>query len=230
MSIKFLNLVWEADLPAMRKLILLRLASHADEKGGSIFPSVESVARSCGLTDRAVRNAIKSLRESGVLVLVKASVGGRGHANIYRIDLETLNLIQGLHDEKAEPHSGFRVGNPEPRSINPEPRSPHSLITKKEPSDSVAAPHFEDFWRTYPSRRPHSNPKLPARKKFDAALKRGVPAADINRGAANFAKYVARERIEPKFIAHATTWLNLERWTEYQVEPAPAKPTAAGWL
>ncbi len=61
-------------------------------------------------------------------------------------------------------------------------------------------------------------------------MKRGVPAGDIIRGAINFAKYVARERIEPKFIVQAVTWLNQERWAEYQVEREPAKPKAVGWL
>ena len=81
------------------------------------------------------------------------------------------------------------------------------------------------FWRAYPSRGRHSNPRKPARAKFEAALKRGTVTADIIRGAENFAAYVEREGTDPKFVPQAQTWLNQERWTQYQEaaggEPAP---------
>ena len=100
--------------------------------------------------------------------------------------------------------------------------------TKKEKTNTVAsltAQQFDEFWRTYPSRRSHSNPKKPARAKFDAALKRGVAASDIIRGAQNFAAYVEREGTDPKFVAQAQTWLSQERWTQYQEqEAAGSKP------
>ena len=74
----------------------------------------------------------------------------------------------------------------------------------------------------YPSRHPHSNPKKPARQKFDAAVKRGVPAADIFRGAFNYAKYVEQEKKDPEHVAQAITFLSQERWAEYQEPPKPA--------
>ncbi len=80
------------------------------------------------------------------------------------------------------------------------------------------------FWRTYPDRRPHSNPKKPALAKFETALKRGVAAADIIRGAERYAAYVKREGTDPKFVAQAVTWLNQDRWTQYQ-EAAGGEPT-----
>jgi predicted transposase YbfD/YdcC len=100
--------------------------------------------------------------------------------------------------------------------------------TKKEKTHTVAsltARQFDEFWRTYPSRRSHSNPKKPARAKFDAALKRGATAAEIIRGAQNYAAYVERESTDPKYVAQAKTWLNEERWTQYQEqEAAGSKP------
>ena len=91
--------------------------------------------------------------------------------------------------------------------------------------DSTAGEQFDEFWRTYPSRRPHSNPKKPARAKYEAALKRGVAGWAIIRGAQNYAAYVEREGTDPKFVAQAKTWLNEERWVQYQEaaggEPAP---------
>ncbi len=97
--------------------------------------------------------------------------------------------------------------------------------TKKDSVASLPTRQFEIFWRTYPSRRPHSNPKKPARAKFETAVKHGVAAADIIRAAENYAAYVEREGTDPKFVPQAQTWLNQERWTQYQEaaggEPAP---------
>ena len=89
---------------------------------------------------------------------------------------------------------------------------------------SLATEQFEVFWKTFPSRRPHSNPKTPARAKFEAALKRGIASADIIRGAEHYAAYIEREHTDPKYVAQAKTWLNEERWAQYQ-EAAGSEPT-----
>jgi len=101
------------------------------------------------------------------------------------------------------------------------PASPElATILKNAPREEVIDHqfeiHFAKFWHKYPSRHPHSNPKKPAKQKFEAALKRGVPVEVIIRGAENYAAYVARETDDARFIAQAVTWLNQERWTEYQ--------------
>ncbi len=96
--------------------------------------------------------------------------------------------------------------------------------TKKDSVASLPTRQFEIFWRTYPSRRPHSNPKKPARAKFETAVNRGVAAADIIRGAENYAAYVESEGTNPKYVAQAQTWLNQERWAQYQ-ETAGTEPT-----
>ncbi len=75
----------------------------------------------------------------------------------------------------------------------------------------------------YPRRNPHANPKKPARQKYEAAIKKGVNPADIFKGAKHYAAYVVQNQTDPQFITQAITWLNQERWTEYQVEPKPAK-------
>jgi hypothetical protein len=88
--------------------------------------------------------------------------------------------------------------------------------TKNDTVASLPIRQFEIFWRAYPSRRPHSNPKKPARAKFEAALKRGVAAADIIQGAERYAVYVEREHTNPKYVAQSKTWLSEERWTQYE--------------
>jgi hypothetical protein len=70
---------------------------------------------------------------------------------------------------------------------------------------------FDDFWRAYPSRAPHANPKQPARTKFAAALKRGADPDAIIRGAENYAREIEKNGTEPRFVAQAVTWLSQDR-------------------
>ncbi len=60
-----------------------------------------------------------------------------------------------------------------------------------------------------------------------AAVKRGIDAGDIIRGAENYATYVAREVTDPRFIAQAVTWLGQDRWGDYQETPKPVKREVA---
>ena len=78
----------------------------------------------------------------------------------------------------------------------------------------IAATQFEAFWRVYPSRRPHTNPKKTAREKFTAAIKRGIDPQAIIEGAKRYGEYTQREGTNPQFIKQAKTWLNQECWTE----------------
>ena len=111
-----------------------------------------------------------------------------------------------------------------PKAGPPKKEGKEGKEGKEDNTVDLTADQFENFWRAYPSRRPHSNPKKTARAKFEAAVKRGVAAADIIRASQNYAAYVEREGTDPKFVAQAQTWLNQERWTQYQ-EAAVSEPT-----
>ena len=92
-----------------------------------------------------------------------------------------------------------------------------------------SADWFETFWQYYPSRKPHENPKKPARLKFEAAVKRGIDPAAIVRGAENFAIYAAAHISSPKFIKTAEVWLNKECWNEHQ-QGLVSEPLRAGMI
>ena len=117
---------------------------------------------------------------------------------------------------------------PEPRTAQGRPKDGPPKKEGKEGNSYTV--DFESFWRVYPGRKPHSNPKKTARQKFELALKRGVPAADIIRGAGHYATHVERDHVEPKFTAQAATWISQERWTEYQEPPRESRPADDGFL
>lgn len=98
-------------------------------------------------------------------------------------------------------------------------KEPSSLkeVSKKERKQSISAvtnPEFDEFWEAYPKRQ-GDNPKAPARKKFQVARQRGVSSESLLNGARGYAEKVVHDKIEPRFVAQAVTWLNQERWADY---------------
>lgn len=90
MSVKVSALCWRVRLPSTAKFVLIRLADYANDAGKRIFPAISTVADECGLSHRSVQNAFKALTDVGVLVLERASKGGRGHTSVYSLDLARL--------------------------------------------------------------------------------------------------------------------------------------------
>ena len=113
---------------------------------------------------------------------------------------------------------------PTPGLRGPLPRVPETpqKDTKKDTrKDTKANEQFEQFWKAYPSRGDNKpNPKKPARAKFSAAVKKGTDPADILRGVKNFVSAEQANGTEPRFIPMAITWLNQERWEDYQTAPS----------
>lgn len=71
-------------------------------------------------------------------------------------------------------------------------------------------PLFTEFWQVYP--RKVGKPR--ARKAWRLARKRGHDPAAITAAAQAYAGQCQRERREARFIAHASTWLNDERYLD----------------
>lgn len=69
--------------------------------------------------------------------------------------------------------------------------------------------HFDDFWKHYPRRVA----KGVARTAFQRACKIASPE-EIILGAIRFADFCKSEGTEMKYIPHASTWLNGERWED----------------
>jgi hypothetical protein len=85
---------------------------------------------------------------------------------------------------------------------------PNKDINTQNPSDS----DFNLFWATYPRKEA----KGAARTAFAKAAKK-ASVEDIIEGAKRFAQDPNRQ---PEFTAHASTWLNQERWTD---APLPSR-------
>jgi DNA-binding transcriptional MocR family regulator len=81
----------DSDLPPTTRHVALALSLHMNERGGSAFPAVATLARETGLSESTVREHLHQLRDSGWL-----SAGERGRPGLYH----------GTPDHKGESHGG----------------------------------------------------------------------------------------------------------------------------
>lgn len=89
---------------------------------------------------------------------------------------------------------------------------------------------FDRFWKAYPRR----TAKAQARKAFEKAVRRASPEGII----AGAQRYADDPNRDPTYTAHASTWLNGDRWTDEPLPPRTSssrgKPTTddkvEGWL
>ena len=93
MSIHVMAPVFETDLSAMEKLVLLCLADHANDDGANAYPSVNRLSARCSLSRRAVQKILRRLEKREVIILQGGAKGGRERTRNYRISLERANVV-----------------------------------------------------------------------------------------------------------------------------------------
>jgi len=206
--------------PAARDVAIVLLYRQMNGRTGRCYPAIATLMEETSLDRRSVQRAIIELKKSGWWQVDGRGRGaGRGHANSYRPILEKSVVYDAfLRPEKASFLSRKGVVSDAPTRKNREEDSPPS------PSRGCEGPSaMADFWRAYPSRAPHPNPRKPAQRSFEAALKRGADRAAIVRGAENYSRYVDEHVADRRHVAQAVTWLNQERWKDHQQPPEPVR-------
>jgi len=137
MSVKVSALCWRVRLPSTAKFVLIRLADYANDAGKRIFPAISTVAEECGMSHRSVQNAFKALSDIGVLVLERASKGGRGHTSVYSLDLARIaDLAVSGH---GGPVSGQANGLD--HSVNPAPAAGFETTENPAPAAGFGGNH-----------------------------------------------------------------------------------------
>lgn len=156
----------------------------------------------------------------------KRRAAGRDRVRRHR-EKRACNVTETLQPRYTPPD-----GPPSPQTPIP-PLTPQTTDADasvfRAPSGSKAEKgeaeaEFTALAKAYP-RRKGGNPLKPARVKFDAALRRGVPAATILAAARSFAAECAGDgRAGTEFVPMLSTWLNQERWQQIEPETCADPP------
>jgi len=132
------RVVRATDTTSTVKLVALTLATYGDRNGQRLRPGVDRLARACGLSERATRAALVTLRDLGLIerTVAGSTMGRRAIADEHRL---TQPVADGTPappagDEWAESsgsparRSGDQHGSPAPGSGSPasDDRSPAS--------------------------------------------------------------------------------------------------------
>jgi DNA-binding MarR family transcriptional regulator len=203
--------------------VLIAIASHAG-RNGKAWPSQARIAALAHIDRRNVPRAIARLEASGLLrrdareneygdrigttytVLSTGEVSSSAMAPVIsEDDRVSSQAMPGCHLTGCTEYTNG---------------TDHTMSERSNDGNSVAhdqvAEWFQAFWQVYPSRHPHANPRGPAHKSFIEALNRGVNPELIIRGAENYRTTVAHSGTDPRYVAQAVTWLDQERWDDYQ--------------
>lgn len=119
MSYKYLTPAWEAILPAPTKIVLISLADQTNDQG-YCWPSVQTLVKRTGLSERSVFVQLKKLEADGYITR-KAR---KGHSTIY-----VMNCVDNKHTSTRTPapHAPLPL-----HLLHPTP-APHAPITVIEP-------------------------------------------------------------------------------------------------
>lgn len=107
MSIKMMTMVWGCgSYEGGHMMVLLAMADHADDKGGSIFPTVRNLARKARISPRQVHRCIKDLKEDGIIGRDPDFGQTPNGAIAYRLDVKKLRRLNEQEDARLEAEEG----------------------------------------------------------------------------------------------------------------------------
>lgn len=216
MSVKVKALAWDAALQSSsRKLVMLKMADHADEHGCHVFPSVDSIANQTHLNARTVQRVLQAFLDEGLIAVTRPG-GGRRRATEYAINVRRLFDLgrpqkgdtvspfdsetgEKRHPEKGDTVSGFdgKTPAPDPERVTPGPETPaqdHPNHHNRQEPSLDAREAFEKFWDAAAPKQTHRSDAV---KAFHAILAEGVDARVL-------IDAITGQRLKEK--ARATEW------------------------
>ena len=230
MSIAALNWAWRQELPPMEKLALVAIADFADGTG-SCFPGQGRLVDMTGMSQATLKRAIAAMEAAGLLSRERRT-DKRGHRTSDRYQLHMTAEDERLGLTLPNRHSAYKAESPLGTVTAPRAHSDHSspyIGTVSEPSEDARPVNtkmntsvstdddFEQWWQGYPRKENKGR----ARTAFKTALKKAT-VKQLTDGRDAYAARINAERTETKYIAHASSWLNGERWADETPAPSNA--------
>ncbi|RIY03496.1 hypothetical protein D3218_01685 [Aureimonas flava] len=186
---------------------------HLLVNGKAPAPSLLAVL--CGTSEKEIRRLLDELREAGVFDEADGVIVSR-------------RMVRDAEKAERDKTNGKKGGNPAVKAgvnppvkpsveggINPifqkpEARSQKNTLGASAPIEPAAPDPFEVFWRLYP-KRDGSNPKKPAKEKFEKLVKAGADPEQITAAAIRLA---AKHPKPTPYVPQALKWLGQERFND----------------
>jgi hypothetical protein len=133
-SVRLMAAVFELDIAASEKLVLLAMADHARDDGTGCYPAVGLLARKTSQSRRGVQKIMRRLEEAGLIAPSRVSRGGPRRSTEYRLTLAT--------QPRTPVHATANVGarNGERQCAQPRTEFARTIKNHQEPSVNLARP------------------------------------------------------------------------------------------
>lgn len=198
---QLLNWEWYDDINVFRLFTHLLLKTNYEPKKwhgiyigiGQFLTSRETLAKQTGLTEQQVRTALTKLKSTNEITSQSTN---------------NYTLITITNWEKWQ-QNNHPINN-QSTSLQPTDNQPSTTTKerKKERNKENYNDQFSAFWDLYPRKVA----KAKAEQIFIRIMKGGADYESIIRGVKNYNEKCRGK--DEEFIAHASTWLNGERWKD----------------
>jgi hypothetical protein len=185
---------WALDLPPPAKLVLLAIVEHANDDG-RCWPSVATLCRRTGLSERTVRREIHSLCNVRGLLTVDRHDGRANRFTVMLDPCQTGTPATVAPLPEGHPHP-CQAGTPTPATVaprtyqlnqpeNPSPSLPRSGKPKTTPTEPEG---FAEVWKAYPPRNGRKVDRAKALTEYRREVKSPEAHADLLRAVAAYAE------------------------------------------
>lgn len=197
------------------KVIFLAIARYANGYG-ECFPSRETISHDSCVPIRSVVRAIQWLEDEGYIRIVRRS----GTSNFYVI----TSMEEDMTDETRANLAHEEDSNITKLDFSKKNIAKSNTTSRANLAHPLDTPFFLAFWQAYPRRIGKGD----ARAAFTKAATRNDPNL-IVQAALAYAQHVLETGTEQKFIPHASTWLNGERWEDDLEAEKVERKSKTGW-
>jgi DNA-binding transcriptional MocR family regulator len=221
MSFEAMAWAVKQDLPVKQKITLLMLANRVNSDTGRCFPSVKGLAADCGMSETSVKEALRSLKDAGLIVAHERRVDGVSLSNEYEMPVDEIPPPR-----RNTPHPPAQYAPPPRRNTPPnlslepvnEPESVQAgLFSQADVETLEKEPdRFDEFWSAYPKKAG----KPAAQKAWVKAAKKTDPEKII----AAAKVYAGTDGVARGFVKYPQGWLNEERFNDPDLQPPPKAP------
>ncbi|BCJ98422.1 helix-turn-helix domain-containing protein [Anaerocolumna chitinilytica] len=88
---KMLNLICESCTLTSKEKLVAQYFVYKSNQSGECYPSVNTIAKHCGVSDRTVQRATKKLQEKNFITIEKRIYRGRQSSNEYKLNTNITN-------------------------------------------------------------------------------------------------------------------------------------------
>lgn len=185
---------------------------YEDADGVIWWPAtLDEIADEIGISHKQAKRVVQKLRDTGHLQVEQ--LGGTDRRNFYSITGPSMGPNGLMEDTQMGPSKEPKRADVLPIRNLEEERQERSVMRKPvDDHDEM----FAAFWSAYPRKVSKGS----ARRAWSKAILAADPSVII----AGAVRYANDPNREEQFTAHASTWLNGERWLD---EPLPNRDSRA---